>query len=255
MNYTYLKHGDHLPAVTVLQKLLNRTGSLLVPDGRFGPKTLAAVRTFQLRHGLGHAGVVNEATWKRLTCDVNLPILDCVDVWDRTFYRQDAAYIRRIGGHPILIGGACNGVEQAVDMISTQGRNVFLLRFHGHGGPGVASVASGHGELDPKMRQRSDISDDPLILQSLRRLRSVFGPYGCVQFIECETGRGHQGRQLLSRLASELRVPITAAVNDQPFGRVPTFRLEGPTVTIVPGGGSLRTWAASLPDFAGYCAA
>jgi hypothetical protein len=255
VNYTYLREGDQLPAVGVLQKLLNRTGTSLVTDGIFGTKTLAAVRAFQFPRGLGHSGVVGEATWRRLTSDVHLPILDCVDVWDPTFFQQDAAYIRKEGGHLILIGGACNGVEQAVDLIRNQERNVFLLRFHGHGGPGVASVASGQGELDPKMRQRSDISEDPLVLRSLQRLRPVFGRYGCVQFIECETGRGHKGRHLLTRLAAELGVPVTAAVNDQPFGRGPTFRLEGPTITAVPGGSSLRNWCMSRPDFVGYCAA
>ena len=42
-NYTLLRRGDHLPAVGVLQKLLNRGGARLVADGAFGPATQTAV--------------------------------------------------------------------------------------------------------------------------------------------------------------------------------------------------------------------
>jgi peptidoglycan hydrolase-like protein with peptidoglycan-binding domain len=255
MNYTYLRRGDELPAVGVLQKLLNRSGARIIPDGIFGPKTLAAVQNFQRLRGLGQDGLVGEITWAKVSAGVSLPIVDSIDVWDKTFFLQDATYIRKAGGRPLLIGGMCNGVEQAISMIRANSRSVFLLRFHGHGGPGLASVASGHGELDPKLREGSDISSNPQIMATLHTLRSVFGPYGCVQFIECETGRGKQGRRLLSRMADELGVPVTAAVNDQPFSRLATFRLEGPTVTCFPGGRSLNQWCRALPDFAGYSAA
>jgi peptidoglycan hydrolase-like protein with peptidoglycan-binding domain len=52
----------------VLQDALNaigyRTGGL---DGNFGPGTRSAVIRFQTREGLGVTGVVNCATWQRLT--------------------------------------------------------------------------------------------------------------------------------------------------------------------------------------------
>jgi hypothetical protein len=254
MNYTDLREGDHLPMVGVLQHLLNRTGASLVPDGIFGRKTLAAVRAFQSPRGLVPDGVVGEKTWARLNTGVSLPILDSVDIWDPTFLHEDAAYIRRAGGNPLLIGGMCNGVEQAATLLAGS-RNVFLLRFHGHGAPGVASVSSGHGELDPNTKQRSDIWANPRIMNILSRLRPIFGPYGSVQFIECETGRGREGRRLLSQLAAKLGVPVTGAVLDQPFGRLWSFRLHGPTVTVVPGGDSLGNWCKSLPRFTGMTVA
>jgi hypothetical protein len=219
MNYTLLRPGDQLPMVGVLQLLLKRTGTSLAVDGNFGPITVAAVKSLQRHHGLLQDGIVGEKTWTKLTIGVSLPILDAVDVWDPTFQREDASFIRKVGGSPLLIGGACNGVQQIINDIRSLATNLFLLRFHGHGGLGVASVSTGHGELDPKMRERSDIWDDPQIMGIMGGLRSVFGPYGCVEFIECETGRGPKGRFLLSRLASQLGVPVTAAVNDQPFGR------------------------------------
>jgi len=249
VNYTHLMHGDHLPMVGVLQLLLNRSGDSLDPDGHFGPKTLQAVTSFQRRNGLAADGIVGEKTWAAITADVNLPIVDAIDVWDPTFFREDAAFVRKVGGHPYLIGGMCNGVQQMVsDICKLASGNAFLLRLHGHGGPGVASVASGHGELDPKMRERSDVFDNKQVMQALAPLRSIFGPYGSIEFIECETGRGTKGRRLLSHLAAQIGVPVTAALNDQPFGRTATFRLYGPTVTMVPRG-HLRDWCRSLPAF------
>jgi len=249
MNYTDLRMGDHLPMVGVLQHLLNRTGASLVPDGVFGPRTFQAVRAFQQPRGLAPDGIVGEATWTRLTAGVNLPILDSVDIWDPTFLHEDAGYIRKAGGNPLLIGGMCNGVEQTVSLLASS-RNVFLLRFHGHGAPGVASVSSGHGELDPNLRERSDVWASPLIINILSRLRPIFGRYGCIEFIECQTGRGHAGQRLLAQLAARLGVPVTGAVQDQPFGKLWSFRLSGPTVTVVPGG-SLSGWCKSLPPFVG----
>jgi Putative peptidoglycan binding domain len=255
MNYTDLRFGDRLPTVGVLQCLLNRTGASLVTDGHFGKKTLTAVKAFQRQHGLAHDGIVGENTWRRLTTGLRLPILDSVDVWDPTFLREDARYIKKTGATPVMIGGACNGVEQVVSELSGAGSSVFLLRFHGHGAPGVASVAAGHGELDPRSRQGSDILMNPRINAILARLRSIFGPYGSVQFIECETGRGSQGRRLLTQLATDLRVPVTGAVNDQPFGKTWSFRLDGPTTTVCPGGVSLADWCRALPAFVGVSVA
>ena len=254
MNYTDLREGDHLPMVGALQQLLNSTGASLAPDGICGRRTLAAVKAFQRVRGLVQDGIVGEETWGRLAAGMSLPILDTIDVWDPTFLSEDATYIQQAKGNPLLIGGMCNGVEQAVSLLAGS-RNVFLLRFHGHGSAGGAGVGRGHGELDPDWEERSRIWADPEILDTLSRLRSIFGPYGCVEFISCETGRGPKGLNLLSQLAARLDVPVTAAKLSQPFGKLWSFRLFGPTVTAVPGGVSLSQWCRSLPGFAGRSAA
>jgi Putative peptidoglycan binding domain len=248
VNYTLLKQGDHLPMVGVLQHLLNRTGESVAVDGIFGSGTFTAVRSFQHKRGLRSDGIVGERTWERLTSGLTLPIVDSIDVYDPTFYKQDATYIRRAGGNPFLIGGACNGVEQMVDMITGTARDVFLLRFHGHGEPGVGGVSDGHEDGIP---ERSDISVDKEIMKTIGRLRPIFGRYGCVEFIQCQTGRGPKGRHLLSSMAKLLGVPITAAVHDQPFGKAWAFRLDGPTVTLFPTGYDLRSWSKSRPNFPG----
>jgi hypothetical protein len=247
MNYPLLMAGDKLPAVGVVQKLLNRSGAGLNADGIFGPKTLAAVKSFQSRARVSPDGVVGGRTWEALTAGLLLPIVDSVDITDPTFYNQDAKYIRQAGGTPVLLGGMCNGVEQAVSMIAGKSQNVFLLRFHGHGLPGIASVTTGETAFDAK--EQSDISVDRPVMNTLRRLKTVFGSYGSIEFIECSTGRGPKGQRLLSTISSAVGVPVTAALIDQPFGKTATFRLIGGTYTACPGGVPLQAWCKSLPDF------
>jgi hypothetical protein len=260
-NYPLLfRPNHHLPAVAVLQKLLNRGGAKLTADGDFGPKTLQAVINFQRARSLQPDGVVGVETWPRVAASADLAILDCVDVFDPLLLEDTETPLRRVGGHPSVIGGTCNGVEQAVTMISAASRgNVFLLRFHGHGAPGVAGVSFGRGDTPGAWDELADIDTDTLdaTLPMLSRLRGIFGPYGCVQFMHCETGRGPKGHLLLSKIADALGVPATAAVNDQAglgSGNLP-FGYTGPTVTAVPHRQTFARWAQNLPDFAGLSAA
>jgi Putative peptidoglycan binding domain len=252
MNYTMLMQDDQLPMVGVLQLLLSRTGLSATADGVFGKGTVAAVKEFQRTHSLKIDGIVGEKTWGRLTQGVRLPIIDSVDIYDPTFMSEDATYVRAAGGDPILLGGACNGVEQAVSLITQASREVFLLRFHGHGAPGVAGVSDGHEDGEPEW---SDITASTKIMDIVARLRPIFGAYGCVEFIQCQTGRGLKGRRLLSLMATRLGVPVTAATIDQPFGKSYSFRLSGPTVTMFPSGHTLKSWSKSRPAFAGMSVA
>jgi hypothetical protein len=98
MNYTYLRFGDTLPTVGVLQKLLNRSGAALNVDGFFRVKTRAAVLKFQHEHPpLRADGEVGIQTWARLTEGLNLPIVDCVDVFDTVERRE------RVRQDPVLL--------------------------------------------------------------------------------------------------------------------------------------------------------
>jgi hypothetical protein len=134
-------------------------------------------------------------------------------------------------------------------ILAAAGRNVFLLRFHGHGAPGTAGISFGQGGIGFGERADIDPANLAIMLPILGRLRSIFGPYGCVQFMHCSTGRGPNGRNVLSSIARVLDVPVSAGVLDQLGGGVNTFRFEGPTFTAVPGGRSLRSWCAGLPEF------
>jgi hypothetical protein len=255
-NYPLLYESNSLPAVGVLQKLLIRGGATLAADGAFGPRTKKAVIEFQRPRSLRPDGAVGAQTWPRVSVHADLPIMDCVDVFDPLLEEDTDAPLRKAGGNPIVVGGLCNGVEQAVNMIqSAAPGNVFLLRFHGHGAPGVAGVAFGRGDVPGAWDERSDIDEETLAttLPMLGRLRGIFGPYGCVQFMHCETGRGPKGHRVLQRIADALGVPATGAVMDQfglGGGNLP-FGYNGPTVTAIPGAGRLADWAKSLPDFPG----
>jgi len=254
MNYVYLGKNDKIPAVGVLQKLLNRTGERLSVDGIFGNNTKVSVQGFQRSRRLGVDGIVGKNTWPRLSSNESLPIIDCVDVFDPSLYNLERQDIRRVGGNPILIGGMCNGVEQAVnDIVRAAGGNVFILRFHGHGASGIAGVSDGHGLSDGiDHRSSIDINNIGTLMPVLRRLAPIFGPYGNIQFMHCSTGRGLNGRNLLNQIARGVGVPVTAAVRDQLGGGVSTFKFEGSTFTAFPGGGTLRSWCSSRPDFPGF---
>ena len=251
MSYPLLRERDLLPAVGVLQKLLQRPGASIDADGDFGPRTKAAVVAFQRPRGLVPDGAVGENTWPRLAAGApGLRVVDCVDVFDPSLARLEERDIRRAGGNPIVIGGMSGGVEQAVsDILRTAAPgSVFLLRFHGHGAPGVAGISDGHGVAG---EHHSSLSAGNLaaLRPVIARLRPIFGPWGCVQFMHCSTGRGPSGRAMLRNIANELGVPASAGVVDQLGGGLTTFRFEGPTFTAVPGGGALRDWCRGLPDF------
>jgi peptidoglycan hydrolase-like protein with peptidoglycan-binding domain len=62
-----LKKGAKGNAVKALQKALNKNGSSLSVDGKFGPSTLKAVKSFQKSSGLTADGVVGSATWAALS--------------------------------------------------------------------------------------------------------------------------------------------------------------------------------------------
>lgn len=64
---TTLRQGSKGASVQLLQSLLKTAGaSSLTVDGSFGPKTTAAVKSFQSAHGLKPDGIAGPATWKAL---------------------------------------------------------------------------------------------------------------------------------------------------------------------------------------------
>lgn len=65
-NWPTLRYGSAGTAVRQLQQLLTYYGYPLVDDGIFGPKTLAAVKAFQSKHGLVADGIVGPLTKGKL---------------------------------------------------------------------------------------------------------------------------------------------------------------------------------------------
>jgi hypothetical protein len=252
--FVWLRRGDKLPAVAVAQLLLMRTGHSISIDGEYGPQTIGAVREFQrMRRPLAADGVIGQNTWPRLARHEHLPILDCIDIFDPDLLSSEAKFLTGAGASPILVGGMCNGIEQAVTDIRSRARNLFLLRFHGHGASGIAGVSDGTGDLG---EHRSSFQKSPAVRHALGKLRGVFGPYGCIQFMHCETAAGREGAEFLQMIADATGVPATAAYRSQYASTLrETLRYEGPTRTVCPGGRSLRAWARGLPEFAGMSVA
>jgi hypothetical protein len=104
----------------------------------------------------------------------------------------------------------------------------------------VAGISFGQGGVGFGERADIDNADFAEIRPALARLRPIFGPYGNVQFMHCETGSGSKGKALLRSVADTLGVPATAAVHIQYGGGTSTFRFEGPTNSAFPSGISLR---------------
>jgi hypothetical protein len=266
MNYPFLKLGNHLPSVGILQKLLKAQDIRITVDGQFGLETYNAVLNVQRLNGLVDDGQVGIQTWSRIVSDFSLPIVDFVDIFDFATMRWDLNVLAGAGSTPLTMGGVCHGVEQMVNnILSSAPRNVFLLRFTDHGDPGIAGMGDGTGSITTVAQdgtttetntasELSYIGNDNLsvLRPFLEKLRPIFGPYGCVQFMGCSTGSGTEGRRFLEAMADIFGVPVSAGVDIQ-YGGVALYPLgfQGPTNTVVPHGGSLRSWCRSRPEFAG----
>ncbi len=255
-NFPGLKLGDQLPAVGVMQRLLVRSGEEARIDCEFGAGTKAALERFQTKSGLTPTGKTDPWTWHKLLAGESLPILDVVDIFDGTSYQGEVVQLQRHGAAPIVLGGMCNGLEQAMNMVLANApQGLFMLRFHGHGFPGGAGVSAGRWDLTGG-RQRDavttqELEDDYDTQYQYARLRGLFGPYGCIQFMHCNTARGTTGQRFLDAMTGLASVPVSAGIDTQYSGgsNWATWFFEGPTRTRVPGGRSMKSWARSRPAF------
>jgi hypothetical protein len=254
MSYQFLKKGAKLPAVGVMQKLLNRTGASLTVDGDYGPATKAAVQAFQRQRGLFADGRIGRITYPRLLAgEHNLKIVDLVDIFDPKLGDREVRDVLKVGGIAIPISGMSNGVEQAVDDIvaAVPSRSVFILRIHGHGQAGSGGISQGRGGIGGEHGSSINVNNWDYVMPLIMRLKPIFSPYGCIQFMHCSTGSGVEGYQLLLDIAVHLGVPVSAAYQIQYGGGASTFAYEGPTRTQVPIFGSLSAWCQTLPNFIG----
>ncbi len=72
-------------------------------------------------------------------------IIDVVDATEASDWHE-VETIRNIGGKPIVMRGMCGAVEQVVHEIISRAAlpgMIELLRFHGHGAPGMMNIAAG----------------------------------------------------------------------------------------------------------------
>jgi hypothetical protein len=224
-----------------------RQGEHLQVDGIFGPRTQRGVRAAQHRLGAGQSGAVDASTWRALMRGQDFQVIDSVDVTDPDVLSAEAQDIQSAGGDPIMTGGMCDGIRGVTGQIMRQARpgRVVLLRFFGHGNRGVMVVAGGTRSR-PDWAFTTHYMDG--MVSYLARLKPIFSPFGSVELHGCRVGAGPNGRRLLAGLCRAWDVPVTAGLRSQYAGGCSTFRFEGPTITVFPGGGNLRSWARSLPE-------
>jgi peptidoglycan hydrolase-like protein with peptidoglycan-binding domain len=258
MGMLIVAQGDSGPKVVALQVLLNRKqrgGTPLKVDGVYGPKTDAAVTAYrdEVVRVAGPPQTADWSIWKSLLADTDLQIVDAVDVTDPEVAEADIPVIQSYGGVPIETGAMCNGVGQVIEDVSRRVRGngkLVLLRFHGHGGPGIMGISHGTRamwqrqglHIDP-MRERTVISPQTLAAMSneFRRLQPLFADLGFAEMHGCRIA---QNPAMMNTLVHLWQVPVTAGVGGQRGGRE-TFVFEGPTRTVYPGHQSLSGWARS----------
>jgi hypothetical protein len=261
--------------VSVLQILLSFRlggGSMLNVDGIFGPRTRAAVVSFQSQfRDLKPDGIVGRLTWLRLFEDTGLKIIDAVDVTDPDLMDTEAADLIDAGGSPIITGGMSNGIVDVANRVQQAAQtsgSVVLLRFFGHGAAGTMAFSDGTGVIrwqetvGKKTTKHVRYIDERVELSSLTpetlpkvqfalgRLTPVFSEFGSVELHGCKVARDVAGRRLLERLADLWRVPVTAGRTTQLAGGKSTFRFEGPIYTAIPGNRSLRSWSQHIASLA-----
>lgn len=262
MNYLGMRRGNKMPAVGVLQILLNASGADLNVDGDFGRATFSAVKNYQKERLLHVDGIVGKNTWLRLVRAVAMPIGDSIDIWEKAGAKEWAPEykdIRNTGSNPFIAAPSSNG--SPLDIVFGLAQHyrdsqLCVLRFHGHGYPGGQQIFGGltgirhegKGDYDYGMVHGIWFENEK-VRRAFSQLKYAFGRYGSIQLNGCRVGAGEYGRKLLSNMADTVRVPVTAGLRTQYAGGTSaTFFMEGALRTATPDGKSLKQWCAQLPE-------
>ncbi len=249
--------NDQLPTVVALQVLLNRFGVESHISGRYDFDTRNAVMRFQRQKmgpGVTPNGIAGANTWLSFLANTSLRVVDAVDVTD-----PDLCYI--VGGlatplgKPIITGAQSNSIPRLMTEIAgkASGGQLLLLRLHGHGSAGNIGVSDGRGLFDSAgqedLSHRTALSYKNVdsLAGELLRISLLFAPYGSVEIHGCEAGKGHEGQELLRKLANIWGVPVSAPTGRQSKGAMKdNTRFDGEVHTEFPNGGTLESWAAQI---------
>jgi hypothetical protein len=109
-----LRRGDRSPAVTEAQKVLNARGAApqLLTDGVFGPRTEAAVRSFQRLHCLTVDGIIGPATRAALETGTDAGRLLCASRSFVVSLAHAGKYQGQTLGAAPFVGECAAGVQQ-----------------------------------------------------------------------------------------------------------------------------------------------
>lgn len=72
----------------------------LIPDGIYGPETMAAVSAFQRRHGLAVTGITNQATWDTIVAVYEPALVEVDQAQPLEILLDPGQVIRRGQRHP-----------------------------------------------------------------------------------------------------------------------------------------------------------
>ena len=258
--------GDRLPAVGILQKLIDRR---LPEDTEIAITGVFNLST-QTYLGLSIGRMtrvpyrVEESTWQQLSEGVRLDIVDCADI---IASNQEELALQHVEADLVsaIREEVIDGIQYLVRNVvsSTTNNSIFMLRIHGHGNNGFLGISVGTGSMTQRYQAIHQHLTDVELEQLLSPLRPKFSRYGCVQFMHCLSASGNEGMRLLDRVSQVLGVPVTGARETQYAGTTSivepgnifrssfdtTFYYEGPTYTAFPDDLTLQTWCNSLPDF------
>lgn len=253
-----VENGEKSARVVALQILLNRDPAIrpkLVTDGSFGPKTGKAIDTYRERVMMqsGPTHVADPTMWSFLLARAQLQVVEAVDITDPLVLEETVPKLSP-GAITVQIGGMSNGISQVVTDIRARARgqrSIMMLRFHGHGAPGLIAISAGS--------RRSTGGIDGIAAHSvltlpmlqtfapwLRQLGPLLNNFGFIELHSCRIAQGVQGAMFLRELANTFGAPVRAALSKQQMARV--YTLVGQTRSGFPGNTTLRQWAFSRDE-------
>ena len=100
----------------------------VIPDGIYGPQTMAAVSSFQRRHGLPVTGVTDQDTWETILSYYNEALIRVDEAQPLYIILDPGEEIRRGQRHPhiYLVQGILQALAEVFESISRPSHNGIL---------------------------------------------------------------------------------------------------------------------------------
>jgi len=164
-------------------------------------------------------------------------IIDIIDATEASD-RHEVSAIKQGGGNPLVMYGMSAAVEHMVNQVKIRAvrhGSISLLRFHGHGAPGMMNIAAGK---EAHFQHHSGISNSNIesMKGTLDQLKPFFSDRARVELHGCNVAKGASGQKLLKDLAKIWGVLVSAGVDSQYGGVGKQFKFEGPVHTAMPNG-------------------
>ena len=100
----------------------------IIPDGIYGPETMAAISHFQRRHGLPVTGVTDQDTWEAVVAHYNSALVRVDEAQPLYIFLDSGEVIRKGDRHPhiYLVQGILQALSDVYGSISLPGHNGIL---------------------------------------------------------------------------------------------------------------------------------